>query len=77
MGELFPVIVAVYDAEKDVAYWLHVQEQIQGGKIFGAARAGTRMTLHVPLGQVLDASAIHEFRRRKQQPNTGFWKGGL
>ncbi len=76
MGELFPVIVVVYDATRDQAYWLHVQEEFGGGKIFEAARSGARLTLRVPMAQVLDGDAIGEFRRIKHQAQGGFSKGG-
>jgi hypothetical protein len=36
MGELFPVIVVVYDATRDRAYWLHVQEEF-GSWLFSIA----------------------------------------
>jgi hypothetical protein len=76
MGELFPVIVVVYDAIRDRAHWLHIQEEFAGGKLFVAARSGDRLTAHVPLVQVLDRDAIGELRRRKLRTQTGFEKGG-
>jgi Domain of unknown function (DUF4365) len=76
MGELFPVFVVIYDATRDRAHWLHVQEEFGGGKLFEAARVGTRLTLRVPRAQVLDRDAIGEFRRRKLQAQTRFEKGG-
>jgi hypothetical protein len=76
MGELFPVIVVVYDAKQDRAHWVHVQQEFGGGKIFELARLGNRLTLRVPIVQTLDRDAIGEFRRRKLQPQGGFWKGG-
>jgi hypothetical protein len=76
MGELFPVLVVLYDATQDRAYWLHVQEEFGGGKLFEAARAGARLTLRVPRAQVLDRDAMGEFRRRKLQAQERFEKGG-
>jgi hypothetical protein len=72
IGELYPVIVVVYDATRDRAQWLHVQEEFGGGRIFEAARSGARATLRVPMAQGLDRDAIGEFRRLKLQAQGGF-----
>ena len=55
--ELFPVIFVVYDTKRDVAYWLHVQEYLntistQRTKLI------KRLTLHIPVENVLDVSAM-------------------
>jgi hypothetical protein len=76
MGEVFPVIVVVYDVVRDRAHGLHVQEAFGGGKLFEAARSGARVTVRVPRAQVVDRDAIGEFRRRKLQSLVGFGKGG-
>lgn len=75
-GEIYPVMVIVYDATTDRAHWLHVQDEFGGGKIFAAARSGARLTLRVPVAQVFDRDAVGEFRRRKLQAQTRFEKGG-
>lgn len=77
IGELFPVILVVYDATRDRAHWLHVQEEFGRGKVFEAARAGTRLTLQVPMAQVLDHEAISEFRQRKRAAQAQFAKEGV
>lgn len=76
IGELFPVIVVVFDATQARAYWVHIQDEFGGGKIFEAARSGVRLTLRVPMTQVLDRDAIGEFRRRKLRAGARFTKGG-
>jgi len=65
--ELYPVILVHYDATADQAFWLHVQGELQGGKLFEMARRGATIALHVPLEQRLDEEAIHTFRRLKAQ----------
>jgi hypothetical protein len=76
MGEVFPVILVVYDVARDRAHWLQVQEEFRGGKIFAAARSGVRLMLRVPVAQRLDADAVGEFRRRKISAQTLLNKGG-
>jgi hypothetical protein len=62
-----PVILVLYDAAADRAYWLHIQGELQGGKLFETARAGTTLTLHFPTAQVVNEEAIREFRRLKME----------
>jgi hypothetical protein len=75
-GEIFPVLVVVYDGTGDQAHWLHVREEFGGGKLFEAVRAGVRLTLRVPLAQVLDHDAIAEFRRGNARVLARFGEGG-
>jgi hypothetical protein len=75
MGEVFPVIVVVYDATRDRAHWLHIQEEFSGGRLFEAARSGASLTVRVPMMQVLDRDAIGEFRQRKLRSQVHFKKG--
>ncbi len=63
--ELYPVILVLYDATADQAFWMHVQGELQGGKLFEMARRGATIALQVPLEQRLDNEAIHAFRQLK------------
>jgi hypothetical protein len=65
IGEQYPVVLGIYDAIADKAYWIHVQAEFAGGKIFAAKRRGSHCTIHVPLGQVLNEQAIQHFRQLK------------
>ena len=66
MGERYPVILVLYAASEDVAYWFDVQTELRdSSKLFGLPRFGTSLTIHIPLAQVLDETAIATFRRRK------------
>jgi hypothetical protein len=76
IGETFPVILVVHDVARDRAYWLHVQEEFRGGRIFAAAQSGARVTLRVPAAQLLDGDAVGEFRRRKLRAQTPFQQRG-
>jgi hypothetical protein len=65
VGERNPVMLVVYDATTDTAYWLHVQAEFGGGKLFALKQRGSTITVHVPLGQVLNEVAIRQFRKLK------------
>lgn len=65
VGELYPVVLVIYDAANDQAYWIHVQAELQGGKVFEFARTGTSLTVTIPLAQKVDEPAIREFQRLK------------
>jgi hypothetical protein len=54
-----PVILAVYDARADAAYWLHVQSYFAANmmKLVGQRS----LTVHVSVANRLDQQAMHEF----------------
>lgn len=60
--EALPVILIIYDAPRDRALWLYVQAAFAGAKSFRAARGSERLTLHMPVEQTLDPSAVGRFR---------------
>jgi Domain of unknown function (DUF4365) len=74
LGEQYPVILAIYDAGLDKAYWLHVQKNFERGKIFELAKAAT-VTVHGPLAQIVNQRAIGQFRRLKVHVETAWKKG--
>ena len=58
-----PIILILYDAQEDRAYWLYVQEYFR--RIQWRERSGTAatVTVHVAADNVLDESAIRLFAR--------------
>ncbi len=56
-----PVILVVYDAQSDVAYWLYVQAHFEQLPSFDLARAGTTVTVRIPRENILDEAAIKTF----------------
>jgi len=66
-GEEYPVMLVLYDASADRAHWLHMQDEFQGGKIFGLERQGATVTVHIPRSQVMNEEAVEQFRRLKRQ----------
>ncbi len=58
LGEILPVVLMIYDAQLDVAYWLDIWSYFRSGDV--AKRRGGRgtLTLHVPVASRLDADAL-------------------
>jgi hypothetical protein len=63
LNEPLPVLLIIYDAQEDRAYWLYVQEYFLGRSWGQRANAATTVTVHVPVGNVLDEAAIRLFGR--------------
>jgi hypothetical protein len=64
LAETYPVILIVYDGEKDQAYWLHVQSYILAGgmrELFG----GDTIHVRVPVRNRLNSRAIRKIARVK------------
>jgi hypothetical protein len=53
--ESVPVILVVYDAQEDTAYWIHIQSLPEGG----------RSTIRLALEQTLSEASIHTMRQLK------------
>jgi hypothetical protein len=57
LHEPMPVILVVYDAAADVAFWLYVQEYLQPHR-FSPGRGPAELTLRIPRTNVVDAAAL-------------------
>jgi len=62
-NELMPVILVVYDALEDLAYWLHVQAYFGALKEF---RFGRTVTVYVPRGNVFSEATVAKFRELRR-----------
>ncbi len=58
LEQTFPVILVVYDAQSDVAYWLYVQAHLRPGARMGT---GGTVTVHIPTANVLNEAAVRRF----------------
>jgi hypothetical protein len=58
-----PVILIVYDARQDRAFWLYVQSYFQKWKGFDLFAAGRTVTVHVPRANIVDPKALRRFAR--------------
>jgi hypothetical protein len=65
--EPMPVILAVYDAPNDTAYWLYVQAHFASGRAVRLDEAGATMTVRVPRSNVVTPSAMRQFAAYRDQ----------
>ncbi|MGH7169440.1 MAG: DUF4365 domain-containing protein [Gemmataceae bacterium] len=67
LNEPLPVLLIFYDAQQDRAYWLYVQEYFRSRRWRRRAGQATTVTVHVPVGNVLDEAAIRLFRQLRDE----------
>lgn len=65
LNEAFPVILIVYDAVRERAYWLYIQGELEGGRVFRMQRKGETISLHLPIRHVVNEAAMRQFVRFK------------
>jgi hypothetical protein len=58
---VMPMILIVYDARADIAYWLYVQEYLAKQPGFDATRGSRTVTLRIPQAQQLERAAVLAF----------------
>ena len=63
LAETYPVILIVYDAQADLAYWLYVQAHFASQR--EPAGAGQKVTVRIPAVNVLDEAAVRLFAAAK------------
>jgi hypothetical protein len=61
LKEVMPVILVVYDAEADSAYWLYVQRYFEQRTDYTPSPAQESTTVHLPKANVVDQAAIRKF----------------
>jgi hypothetical protein len=61
LRKVMPVILVVYDASADTAYWLYVQNYFESLPGFNLFQAGETITVHLPVSQALDPAAVRQF----------------
>jgi hypothetical protein len=67
LNETQPVILALYDARADVAYWLFVRGYFEALPGFDLARCGERVTVTIPRSNVLARDAMKSLARLKNE----------
>jgi hypothetical protein len=67
--EWMPVILAVYDGQKNRAYWLYMQEYIEQRNVSGEDVLADqhRVTVRIPVKNRLNRSAIERFAKLRQR----------
>lgn len=72
LNELPPVILVLYDAQDDRAFWLYMQEYFRQQRWAKRAGKATTVTVHIPTENVLDEAAVRQFARfrdERRHPN--------
>jgi hypothetical protein len=59
--ELMPVILVLYDAKADRAYWMHVQPYFATPRRHPRRRRGLTTTVYIPRDQVVDETAVRRY----------------
>jgi hypothetical protein len=67
LNEWDPVVLALYDARADGAYWLFVQGYFEGLAGFDLGRCGERVSVAIPRTNVLDRRAMRDLARLKRE----------
>lgn len=65
LNENQPVILALYDARADIAYWLYVKDYFRALPGFDVNRAPERVSVSIPRANVLDRAAMRHLARQK------------
>jgi hypothetical protein len=65
LNESLPVILVLYDAQADVAYWLFVRSYFATLVGFNINRAPQRVSVSIPRSNVLDHAAMQQLARQK------------
>jgi hypothetical protein len=64
LGETFPVILVVFDAQSDRGYWLYVQEYFERMKNL-PSRGLKSVTVDIPIANALTENSIRHFAAAK------------
>lgn len=65
LAEPYPVILVVYDGQKDKAYWVHIQAYLADRRTPELFARGGTVVVHIPVRNGLNPPAIREIARRK------------
>jgi len=63
LAQPMPVILVVYDATEDIAFWIYVQSFFAKRADFNLFTAGKSVTVAMPTANVLNASGMRRFSR--------------
>jgi hypothetical protein len=71
LNESQPVILALYDARADMAYWLYVKDHFEALPDFDVSRAPQRVSVRIPRSNALDRNAMRALARLKNDIAAG------
>jgi hypothetical protein len=64
LADLNPIILVLYDAAQDWAYWLSIQSYFAAPHLFAKMR-GQTVTVPIPMANRISETAMREFAREK------------
>jgi len=67
MNEMLPVVLVIYDAQNEIAYWLDVKEYFREEADFNLFSAGQTITIYVPHSNVFNPSTVSRLADKKNQ----------
>jgi hypothetical protein len=67
LRESHPVILALYDARTDLAYWVLVRRYFEEQDGFDLADCGERLSVSIPQSNVLDRKAMKKLAQWKNE----------
>lgn len=73
--ELMPVILVIYDAQAEIAYWVYVQAYFDAHADLDLDEAGDRVTVRIPRSNVLNQAAVRQFALFRDQVFARLGKG--
>jgi hypothetical protein len=80
LEEAFPVVLVLYDAKADTAYWVYIQQHFGSLAGFAPEHCGERITVAIPRSNVLDRRAMRALARAKNAAAAilrGVWTHGV
>lgn len=67
LGELLPVLLVLYDATQEIAYWIEVQSYFAQRSVAIVGGRSTTVTVHLPLVNRIDAKTFRQFAIQKSR----------
>ena len=67
LNEMMPVVLIVFDAADEVAYWLDIQDYFRQYEWARRAESAATITVHIPVQNVLNEDAIRLFARWRDE----------
>jgi hypothetical protein len=67
LAEPMPLVLMVYDAPNDKAYWLYIQAYFADAPGFDPEDVSNTVTVHIPMEQVVGVDAIRAFARFRDE----------
>lgn len=65
--QAFPVILIMYDAIHDRAWWLYIQAAFTGVRRFREVRGSADLKVRIPITNVLNPDAVRRFRQFRER----------